>query len=67
MASVIRLICPNLQCRTVLSIPQSARGKKVRCSQCGMRIGVPKFAPRHIGDKRELDESQAQTSSKSTP
>ena len=41
MASNIRLICPNLRCRSLLTVPQAARGKAVRCRQCGMRINVP--------------------------
>ena len=41
MASSIRVICPNLRCRTVLSVPPSARGQVVRCRACGMRVQVP--------------------------
>lgn len=41
MASSIRLICPNLRCRTVLSVPATARGQTVRCRSCGMRVQVP--------------------------
>lgn len=41
MASTIRLICPNLRCRTVLSVPPTARGQTVRCRNCGMRVQVP--------------------------
>ena len=41
MASVVRLICPNLKCRKILSVPESARGKKVRCRGCGMRVQIP--------------------------
>ncbi len=41
MSSSVRLICPNLKCRTILSVPQIARGKTVRCRNCGMRIAVP--------------------------
>ena len=37
----IRMICPNLRCRTLLAVPITARGKTVRCRQCGTRIGVP--------------------------
>ncbi|WP_428386894.1 hypothetical protein [Mucisphaera sp.] len=37
----IRIICPNLKCRSVLAVPESARGKKVRCKACNMRVGVP--------------------------
>jgi hypothetical protein len=42
MASdTVRIICPNLRCRSVLSVPGEARGKTVRCRQCGMRVGIP--------------------------
>jgi len=37
----VRMICPNLRCRSILSVPPVARGKTVRCRQCGMRINVP--------------------------
>jgi len=38
---VIRMMCPNLNCRTVLGVPQEARGKMVRCRACGTSIRVP--------------------------
>lgn len=41
MDTVVRLICPNLKCRKILSVPESARGKKVRCRGCGMRVQIP--------------------------
>jgi hypothetical protein len=41
MSTSVRLICPNLKCRAILSVPEMARGKTVRCRACGMRIGVP--------------------------
>lgn len=44
-SSAVRLLCPNLKCRTVLSVPASARGKTVRCRSCGMRILVPQAKP----------------------
>ncbi len=45
MASdVIRLICPNLKCRSILCVPGSARGKSVRCRQCGTRVKIPAAA-----------------------
>ena len=37
----IKMICPNLRCRTILSVPAAARGKMVRCKSCTMRINVP--------------------------
>jgi len=39
--STIKLKCPNLPCRTVLAVPASARGKKVKCRACGTTIRVP--------------------------
>lgn len=44
----ITLLCPNLQCRTVLSVPDKVRGKKVRCSQCNTAFIVP---PAPFGSK----------------
>jgi hypothetical protein len=41
-SQVIRLVCPNLKCRSVLSVPTSARGKTVKCKHCGARLTVPK-------------------------
>jgi len=29
-----QLICPNLRCRKILSVPDEARGKLVRCQHC---------------------------------
>lgn len=40
-ADPIRIMCPNLTCRKILAVPQSARGKTVRCKGCGTNIRVP--------------------------
>lgn len=37
----VRIMCPNLTCRRVLAVPESARGKTVRCRSCGTNIRVP--------------------------
>lgn len=37
----LRVMCPNLTCRKILAVPQSARGKTVRCRGCGTNIRVP--------------------------
>ncbi|MCX5658944.1 MAG: hypothetical protein NTW19_04390 [Planctomycetota bacterium] len=42
--NTIRLICPSLRCRAILTAPAAARGKAVRCGQCGMRVKVPDAA-----------------------
>lgn len=40
----VRILCPNLGCRKVLAVPQSARGKTVRCRSCSTSIRVPAVA-----------------------
>lgn len=40
-SDVVRLICPNLKCRSILSAPVAARGKTVRCSKCGIKVRIP--------------------------
>jgi len=37
----VRVICPNLKCRAILSAPGQARGKNVRCRMCGSKVRVP--------------------------
>ncbi|MFN0011272.1 MAG: hypothetical protein ACKVS8_06460 [Phycisphaerales bacterium] len=37
----VRMMCPNLNCRRVLAVPESARGKTVRCRNCATNIKVP--------------------------
>jgi LSD1 subclass zinc finger protein len=44
---LITVICPHLRCRTVLQVPETARGQKVRCSRCGKNFIVP--APKEAG------------------
>jgi len=43
--NMVRIMCPNLTCRKVLSIPEMARGKTVRCKSCGTNIRVPSTKP----------------------
>jgi hypothetical protein len=40
----LRIMCPNLTCRKILAVPQTARGKTVRCRGCGTNIRVPMTA-----------------------
>ena len=44
-SGVVRIMCPNLTCQRVLAVPQKARGKVVRCRQCGMNVRVPSSKP----------------------
>jgi len=36
-----QLICPNLRCRKILSVPDDIRGKLVRCQHCQTMFRVP--------------------------
>ncbi len=37
----IQLLCPNLRCRKVLSVPDDVRGKLVKCQHCQSPFRVP--------------------------
>jgi hypothetical protein len=36
-----QMICPNLRCRKILSVPDEVRGKVVRCQNCSTSFRVP--------------------------
>jgi hypothetical protein len=40
----VKIMCPNLTCRRILAVPSAARGKTVRCRNCGTNIRVPQPA-----------------------
>jgi LSD1 subclass zinc finger protein len=42
--NTVRIMCPSLTCRTVLAVPETARGKTVRCKSCGAAVLVPPAA-----------------------
>lgn len=35
------IICPNLKCRKILSVPDELRGKQVKCQHCQTLLRVP--------------------------
>lgn len=39
--NMVMLMCPNLKCRKVLRVPESCRGKHVRCQFCSTTFKVP--------------------------
>lgn len=41
----IRIMCPNLKCRSILVVPETARGKNVKCSNCATLFKIPAQAP----------------------
>ena len=55
MSSVIRLVCPNLKCRKILSVPTHARGRTVRCRSCGMRVTVPGKKVANLPPMQDMD------------
>lgn len=38
---IIIVLCPHLRCRAALQVPETARGKQVRCGHCGTNFKVP--------------------------
>lgn len=44
-SETVRIMCPNLTCRRVLAVPESARGKTVRCKNCGTSVAIPAAKP----------------------
>ncbi len=38
---VLRIMCPKLGCQRILAVPTAARGKLVRCRNCGTNIKIP--------------------------
>lgn len=37
----VQMICPNLRCRKILSVPEEVRGKLVKCQYCQTNFRVP--------------------------
>ncbi len=50
----VTILCPNLTCRSVLQVPDKARGKKVRCGRCGLTFSVPAQPGGKIEAPKEL-------------
>ena len=44
-----QLICPNLRCRKILSVPDEVRGKLVKCQHCQTMFRVPDSKPQPVG------------------
>jgi LSD1 subclass zinc finger protein len=40
----IRIMCPNHKCRSILAVPETARGKNVKCSNCATLFKIPSQA-----------------------
>jgi hypothetical protein len=46
---LIQLICPNLECRKIISVPDKERGKLVQCQHCKITFRVP--PPQRVDEK----------------
>lgn len=44
-----QLICPNLRCRKILSVPEEVRGKLVKCQHCQTMFRVPESKCQPVG------------------
>jgi hypothetical protein len=55
----VQLLCPNLKCRKILSVPNDVRGKLVKCQHCQtmLRVPAPKFEPR-VEDAAKAQQTQ---------
>jgi hypothetical protein len=42
----VQMLCPNLRCRRILSVPEQVRGKLVQCHHCSTLFRVPVTAAR---------------------
>ena len=58
----VRIICPNLKCRTILSVPSNARGKSVRCRSCGTRVSVPAVRAAGVARAKPDNSNEAENS-----
>jgi hypothetical protein len=48
-AMPVQLICPNLRCRKILSVPDEVRGKLVKCQHCQTAFRVPDTRKEPVG------------------
>jgi hypothetical protein len=47
---MFQIMCPNLLCRKLLSVPEDVRGKVVKCQHCQGLLKVPAApAPKKSG------------------
>ena len=54
----VTLYCPNLRCRTVLEVPEKARGRRVRCIRCGTNFLVPTRSARDKTPDAEITAAE---------
>lgn len=60
-----QLICPNLRCRKILSVPEEVRGKLVKCQFCQTMFRVPDMKRSGAAGNRGADDEQGHPMKKS--
>lgn len=65
----VRTRCPNLECRTVLNLPDGAEGKKLKCPRCGtkFRPGEPGTGDRPSAPAMDTAREASTTSAQAVP
>lgn len=53
----VTIMCPNLRCRKILIVPNTARGTRVRCAYCGTVLMVPAAKPPTFSRRAETASS----------
>ena len=56
----VTLMCPNLRCRKILAVPNTTRGKRVRCAYCGTVMMVP-WAKSYVSRKDQHESAEKPT------
>ena len=51
--TTVQLICPNLKCRKLLTVPEDIRGKMVKCQHCQTQFRVPESS-KHSGPSKTV-------------
>jgi len=54
----VQLLCPNLKCRKILSVPSETRGKLVKCQYCQTMLRVPSPKPEAAGASASATKPQ---------
>ena len=40
-AQTVRIMCPGIKCRTIMTVPETSRGKNIKCPQCKLLFKMP--------------------------
>lgn len=63
----VTMLCPKLQCRAILQVPEGVRGKRVRCGECGAAFLVPEVSTPENKKKKPLEDVSKEETVKALP